>query len=258
MFIAHIASAKMSLFCPMLILHPAQLQMGTGKSFLPIAPSALNPMKAGPSFLPIADAVSALKPDEARPLCLSIAYIACVCCRQRQSPSFCVPNTGQGRALSCLLLALSIGLYRLCLVVGKGRALYVPPACQDRALALCPFLMLPLNLLQMKAEPSLSGMKEHELKKTVMPFAQMRMKETHQLGPEVALSLSLDGLCVLSSLCRLAILLLVSLVPSFIFCSTMVAHTTSWKTLDKYQTKCQSFCSTMVAHTTSWKTLDKY
>ena len=39
--------------------------------------------------------------------------------------------------------------------------------------------------LQMKAEPSLSGMKEQELKKTVMPFAQMRMKEANQLGPEV-------------------------------------------------------------------------
>lgn len=37
----------------------------------------------------------------------------------------------------------------------------------------------------MKAEPSLSGMKEQELKKTVMPFAQMRMKEANQLGPEV-------------------------------------------------------------------------
>ena len=42
-----------------------------------------------------------------------------------------------------------------------------------------------MDVLQMKAEPSLSGMKEQELKKTVMPFAQMRMKETHQLGPEV-------------------------------------------------------------------------
>lgn len=37
----------------------------------------------------------------------------------------------------------------------------------------------------MKAEPSLAGMKEQELKKAVMPFAQMRMKETNQLGPEV-------------------------------------------------------------------------
>ncbi|KAL0031654.1 hypothetical protein WJX77_011918 [Trebouxia sp. C0004] len=35
----------------------------------------------------------------------------------------------------------------------------------------------------MKAEPSLSSMKE--LKKTVMPFAQMRMKETNLLGPDV-------------------------------------------------------------------------
>lgn len=43
-----------------------------------------------------------------------------------------------------------------------------------------------LTLMQMKAEPSLSGMKEQELKKTVMPFAQMRMKETNQLGPEVS------------------------------------------------------------------------
>ena len=42
--------------------------------------------------------------------------------------------------------------------------------------------MLPL---QMKAEPSLSGMKEQELKKAVMPFAQMRMKEANMLGPEV-------------------------------------------------------------------------
>ncbi|KAL3159318.1 hypothetical protein ABBQ32_011271 [Trebouxia sp. C0010 RCD-2024] len=38
---------------------------------------------------------------------------------------------------------------------------------------------------RMKAEPSLAGMKEQELKKAVMPFAQMRMKETNQLGPEV-------------------------------------------------------------------------
>lgn len=37
----------------------------------------------------------------------------------------------------------------------------------------------------MKAEPSLSSMKEQELKKTVMPFAQMRMKETNLLGPDV-------------------------------------------------------------------------
>jgi hypothetical protein len=39
----------------------------------------------------------------------------------------------------------------------------------------------------MKAEPSLSNMKEQELKKTVMPFAQMRMKETSLLGPDVRL-----------------------------------------------------------------------
>jgi len=39
----------------------------------------------------------------------------------------------------------------------------------------------------MKAEPSLSSMKEQELKKTVMPFAQMRMKETNLLGPDVRL-----------------------------------------------------------------------
>ncbi len=37
----------------------------------------------------------------------------------------------------------------------------------------------------MKAEPSLSSMKEQEVKKTVMPFAQMRMKETNLLGPDV-------------------------------------------------------------------------
>jgi len=37
----------------------------------------------------------------------------------------------------------------------------------------------------MKAEPSLSSMKEQELKKTVIPFAQMRMKETNLLGPDV-------------------------------------------------------------------------
>ena len=47
----------------------------------------------------------------------------------------------------------------------------------------------------MKAEPSLSGMKEQELKKTVMPFAQMRMKETNQLGPEVILCCLLIGAC---------------------------------------------------------------
>ncbi|DBA71743.1 TPA: hypothetical protein ACH3X2_011015 [Trebouxia sp. C0005] len=38
---------------------------------------------------------------------------------------------------------------------------------------------------RMKAEPSLSSMKEQELKKTVMPFAQMRMKEANLLGPDV-------------------------------------------------------------------------
>ena len=56
---------------------------------------------------------------------------------------------------------------------------------KGRALSFCPLLILPVAFLQMKAEPSLSSMKEQELKKTVMPFAQMRMKETNQLGPEV-------------------------------------------------------------------------
>ena len=78
----------------------------------------------------------------------------------------------------------------------------------------------------MKAEPSLSGMKEQELKKTVMPFAQMRMKETQQLGPEVKFLLSLDGdmnffnfmqigfssPCLFGSHC----------------CTIIIAHTISW------------------------------
>lgn len=55
-----------------------------------------------------------------------------------------------------------------------------------------------LPWLQMKAEPSLAGMKEQELKKAVMPFAQMRMKETNQLGPEVWLLVTVAGvLCYL-------------------------------------------------------------
>ena len=78
----------------------------------------------------------------------------------------------------------------------------------------------------MKAEPSLSGMKEQELKKTVMPFAQMRMKETQQLGPEVTFLLSLDGdVCLIdfiqivySSTC---------LVGSHC-CTTMIVHAISW------------------------------
>lgn len=61
----------------------------------------------------------------------------------------------------------------------------------------------------MKAEPSLSSMKEQELKKTVMPFAQMRMKETNLLGPDVrfapffllnSLLVCLDNLCMPSHL----------------------------------------------------------
>ena len=43
----------------------------------------------------------------------------------------------------------------------------------------------------MKAEPSLSSMKEQELKKTVMPFAQMRMKETNLLGSDVSITVNI-------------------------------------------------------------------
>ena len=32
----------------------------------------------------------------------------------------------------------------------------------------------------------MAGMKDQELKKAVMPFAQMRMKEANSLGPEVS------------------------------------------------------------------------
>lgn len=47
---------------------------------------------------------------------------------------------------------------------------------------------------QMRAEPALSSMTEQELKKTVMPFAQMRMKQTHLLGPDVSfLALASSG-----------------------------------------------------------------
>ena len=91
--------------------------------------------------------------------------------------------------------------------------------------------MLPLALLQMKAEPSLSGMKEQELKKTVMPFAQMRMKETHQLGPEVTCLLPLDG-----DLCLIEFMHFGSFSCCFIDsqCYTTVsAHTTSCNTLTK-------------------------
>ncbi len=45
--------------------------------------------------------------------------------------------------------------------------------------------------MQMKAEPSLSSMKEQELKKTVMPFAQMRMKETNLLGSDVSITVNI-------------------------------------------------------------------
>lgn len=100
----------------------------------------------------------------------------------------------------------------------------MPITCQGRALSFCP--CLTLGLLQMKAEPSLSGMKEQELKKTVMPFAQMRMKETQQLGPEVTFLLSLDGDMNLLDFMQIGYSS-PCLVGSHC-CTIMIAHRISW------------------------------
>ena len=87
---AHIASAATPLSCPLHILHPAQGQVGTDKSVLPITPSALNLMKAGPAFLPIDDAVSAFKPDEPRaPLSAHCLHCLCVLPAEAETVFLC-------------------------------------------------------------------------------------------------------------------------------------------------------------------------
>ena len=68
--------------------------------------------------------------------------------------------------------------------------------------------------VQMRAEPSLADMKDQELKKAVMPFAQMRMKEANLLGPEVCLS-ALLCCCIADSLSKLPSCALLLLVAQF-------------------------------------------
>ena len=113
----------------------------------------------------------------------------CICC-VKQAGSMCNDdNLSALQTISSLwqCFKLSVTTARACLFSAYCFVFVRFPLAFAFCPSCTPFCLSARYLLrlQMKAEPSLSGMKEQELKKTVMPFAQMRMKETNQLGPEV-------------------------------------------------------------------------